>query len=392
MNSQDSTSKNLSRKILYLVVCIPLLLLTFFDGDLANAQARAVNPIVWKSEFASLASSNFYIRIGSDYYYGNESVTVKSDPGDRFTTLEMTWRENELPMRAYLYFRKTTDNFWEMHDIRTYNGTNPGDWIYYTAEDEQGNKVSGLVGESYFTNTRRFIPVNNRDAEVFCKDCSISAFMTRSSKVSPEGFALDIVTGLQSNQTITLIANSKTGYGVNSILRDGLGQLITDQSGLNYVWKSKNESIAIVQPDNIEYAEGGCAYGIQKPCPYMNGQISGISPGVTTILVSVQRNGTDIASGEFYVKVLSNSVRPTATPSPITAIPSPSSPNTYTNPPSPSPSPISNPESEKLMQELEALKGKVGEIEVEVANQSKDINALQRIVLSIRRFIQRFFN
>lgn len=250
----------------------------------ASTQSSTPNPIVWKTNFAKLSASDFYIRIGNVYYYGAEPIRVSSDPGnDKYTTLEVTWNEKNVEMRMFMYFQKRSDGEWEMYDLRTYNGNKNGDWIYYNKTDTIGNEVASIPGVHNYHAERRFKPKSGIDAEIYCRECSISAFLPRTLSYSNQGYALEIMTSLGSNETITLQASGKTGYGVNALLRDSSNAVVTDQSHFRYEWISQNSAIAQVYPGTIAYAEGGCAYDIKTPCPTMNGQIAGRSPGVTTI-------------------------------------------------------------------------------------------------------------
>lgn len=339
------------------------------------------NPVVWKTNYAKLASSNFYIRIGNKYFYGVEPVSLHSDPGDQKTTLEMSWTENGTKMRMNMYFQMKDGLEWELYDLRTANaGT--GDWIYFSPRDSLGNQISSLRNQQNYAVERRFLPAANSsgiDAEIFCGECSINAFLDLPLSYSAQGYALEVMTGLPANETITLLANSSIGYGVNVLLRNSNREVVTNQANMEYEWASWNENIAKVYPDIIQYESGGCAYNIQEPCPRMNGQIAGINPGVTKIQVSVRKDGYVLASTEFDVKVSKDSL-PFSSPS--------SSPVAESTP-----LPVDDDSltDAQLRQEIENLKGTVGEIELSVAQQGSQLNLLQQLVESIRRFLTRFF-
>ncbi|MBI3385002.1 hypothetical protein HY030_02300 [Candidatus Gottesmanbacteria bacterium] len=135
-------------------------------------QANSIN---WSTSYAKLSASDFYIRIGDKKFYGKDA-TLNSSPGNYYTTLEATWHENDVEMRMNMYFQKFVDTgMWEMFELRTYNGNNPGDWIYY--KDSHGNKVTSTPGYHNYQYLRTFIPLNsNSSSEIYCSKCSITAF------------------------------------------------------------------------------------------------------------------------------------------------------------------------------------------------------------------------
>lgn len=62
------------------------------------------------------------------------NVTVHGDPGDGlYWTLEAEWFENGLPMRLYMYFTSDGTDWW-VTSIRTYDGTDRGEWVIYEGE------------------------------------------------------------------------------------------------------------------------------------------------------------------------------------------------------------------------------------------------------------------
>lgn len=349
------------------------------------ADTSRVNPIIWKTEYAKLAASNFHIRIGDKFFYGVEPISIQSDPGPAMTTLELSWKENGVDMRMNMYFKMKPDGEWEMYDLRAYNGQSRGDWLYFNVTDSLNNDVSSLPGMQNFVDQQTFLSKNSTDAEIYCDDCSIVAFLNKPLSYSAQGYALEVMNGLQANETIALLPSQDIGYGVNVLLRNQNREVVIDQKNMTYEWLVQNPSVAKVYPRDIKYAEGGCAYGIQEPCPLINGQIAGINSGVTTIIVNVRQNGNIIASNEFDVKVAEKTSYPNTTNSPTPTV-SAASPS-----PLPSKMPDSNQENQQLRQEVEALKGTVGQIKLDVSRQQQELTGLQKIIQSLRDMILRLF-
>lgn len=268
-------------------------------------EERKVNPVEWKTEFASIKASDFHIEIGDKVFYGSDTMQLISDPGVDRTTLEAIWQEQGVEMRMFMYFQKTSNNDWEMYELRTYNGNQQGEWLYYT--DSLNNSVSSMVGQSNYSNLRTFVS-SSQDAKIYCKGCEINAFMPRQLPVTQHGYSLEALIGLAPGEIITVPDNQGYGYGVNVVLRDSMGNVVADHSNLIYNWTVAHPNTASVTVGNIEYMDGSCAYGMFAPCPNINGQISGLQPGQTTVNVSVMRStdNVTIASTSFPIKVTGN--------------------------------------------------------------------------------------
>jgi hypothetical protein len=96
----------------------------------------AKNPVSWsaRSGEVTLSADDFYIMANGTKYLGEgTNIDVHSDPGtSQYTTLELTWMENAVEMRLYIYFNSDGTSWWS-NEMRTYNGMagSAEDWIYY---------------------------------------------------------------------------------------------------------------------------------------------------------------------------------------------------------------------------------------------------------------------
>lgn len=88
--------------------------------------------VAWQTDVVTAAAADFFIEAGGQRYVGVPNATsVHSDPGDlHYWTLEAEWREHDREMRLYVYFA-ADDRDWWASEIRTYDGRDPADWIYY---------------------------------------------------------------------------------------------------------------------------------------------------------------------------------------------------------------------------------------------------------------------
>lgn len=65
---------------------------------------------------------------------GDAAVAVHGDRGDPgYWTLEAEWREQGVPMRLFIYFTSDGTDWWAT-SIRTYDGSERGEWIMYEGE------------------------------------------------------------------------------------------------------------------------------------------------------------------------------------------------------------------------------------------------------------------
>lgn len=267
------------------------------------------NPISWSTSYAAFKSGNFYIRIGDKKFYGKEPVRITSDPGADATTLESTWNENGVEMRMYMYFKKIANGEWEMYELRTYNGQQNGDWIYY--KDSIGNRTNSIPGYHNYHDNRVFVPIDGKDAEIYCDKCSINAFLKNSVPISETGYSLEFLIGLPEGKVITITNEPLAGYGVNVLLKNSSGEVVEDQSDAVYEWKVDRPEIVFIEAENLDYGNGKCAYDISSPCPLNHVSISGLKSGKATISLIVKRksSGVEMARNSFPVVV--NEVNPT---------------------------------------------------------------------------------
>lgn len=347
-------------------------LLFCFPRNFAQVSAESVNPVIWKTAYNEFSSSNFYIQIGETQFLGAGNVRVHSDPGIDRSTLELEWTENGIQMRLYFYFEKIENGMWQMYDLRTYNAKG-SDWIYYKVADANGNPVKSLVGQRDYRDERVFLSEDG-SAKIYCKDCSITAFISNVPPPSVYGYILDFRIGVPQNETITISNDPSTGYGVNAVLLDSSGNVVMNQSDFSYTWKSENESILAITASSIPYPDGNCAYGILAPCPNINVQIKGLNPGISRVLLDVMRKSdrTVVASNAFTVKVIEKNLVPPPTVTPIIK-------NTPT------------PAQDEVTAQLRELQGEVGRLSKTVQQQQTDIGIIQKILKSIQAFLRRLF-
>ncbi|MFZ5376590.1 MAG: hypothetical protein ACOZAN_02885 [Patescibacteria group bacterium] len=145
----------------------------------AVVNTPVAHPINWRTNDAYLEADDFYIMANGRRFTGAATYSIASDPPTppdvNYTTLEVTWSENGTEMRTYLYFRKNAQG-WYVDEIRTYNGNNPGDWIYYLNPEAQIPQTA--VGRAY-TNSGELIFTSSQGGvgEIHFRNLRLQAFL-----------------------------------------------------------------------------------------------------------------------------------------------------------------------------------------------------------------------
>lgn len=94
---------------------------------------------------------------------------------------------------------------------------------------------------------------------------------------SPYKFTL-----MKSEEAVrTRVPEENGGYAVYAILKDEKGNVVTNQTGYNYVWTVDNNDIIEGGPFT------GCTFGIQPPCPNDHFAFKALKSGTATITAEV---------------------------------------------------------------------------------------------------------
>jgi hypothetical protein len=77
-----------------------------------------------------LDAASVVVDAGGRSFVPPTDVAIHSDPGtpNQYTTLELEWNAQGVPMRIYMYFASDGTNWWAT-EIRTYDGSAAGEWI-----------------------------------------------------------------------------------------------------------------------------------------------------------------------------------------------------------------------------------------------------------------------
>jgi hypothetical protein len=97
-----------------------------------SGAGAAPKAFTWGTQLATLAADRLTIEAGGKTFVAPQELDyVTSDPGDAsYRTLELGWHDEGTEMRLNIYFAADSTS-WGIQHIRTYDGREPGEWIYY---------------------------------------------------------------------------------------------------------------------------------------------------------------------------------------------------------------------------------------------------------------------
>lgn len=193
--------------LIFIVVALPLTIILALSQQNLFSRASGLpatpatppnpteNSISWGTNSVLLSADNFYIEVDGKRFTAppNASVVSSSNSlnsqGYYTTTLEGSWQEDGVEMRMNLYFRYRTGQFWELYEIRTYDGTQNDKWLYYTPLDEFGQPIQNSVGDSYVASDLDFYSNENSESNISGRihftNVAITPFIDISSQTSP---------------------------------------------------------------------------------------------------------------------------------------------------------------------------------------------------------------
>lgn len=106
----------------------------------------------WGTQMATLSADRLSIEAGGRMFVAPLDVDyVNSDPGTAtYRTLELGWHDAGTEMRLNIYLNANSTSWWIQH-IRTYDGRQAGEWIYYL-----GPSSGTPLGDGYAGNVDLF--------------------------------------------------------------------------------------------------------------------------------------------------------------------------------------------------------------------------------------------
>jgi len=171
-------------------------------------QTTQQNPVNWRTNSVSLQADDFYITANGEKYFARVNpISIQSDPGNStYTTLELIWQERNKEMRLFIYFNANEREWWSP-EIRTYNGRDPADWIFYTG----GYFFRSPLGQQYSApEWNLYSDINNPELNnIHFKNLRIQAFLNyRQTSPTPTLSPTNTPSPTPSSPTCSQLGNS----------------------------------------------------------------------------------------------------------------------------------------------------------------------------------------
>jgi hypothetical protein len=114
--------------LVLLLVAVIGLTTTRVPAPISPAAAPA---FAWRTQMASLTAASMKVEVGGHEFVAPNDAIVISDPGTAtYRTLEFMWHDGDIEMRVNLYLAANATSWW-ISQVRTYDGSAKGDWVYY---------------------------------------------------------------------------------------------------------------------------------------------------------------------------------------------------------------------------------------------------------------------
>jgi hypothetical protein len=150
-------------------------------------------PVRWATQRARLSADDLAITVGGKTFRpGRVEVVVDDDGGSgESQTLELTWIENNVEMRWYIYLQSDGSEWWSA-EMTTYDGRRDGDWVSFTGGDyfrsPLGQAFRGdLSLESTGGGVTSHIEASGFEIQAFIDDAAPSTATTRGTATGTSG-------------------------------------------------------------------------------------------------------------------------------------------------------------------------------------------------------------
>lgn len=242
---------------LVMIIAVALIAIGSDDRGSGYGQAPAVgSPFHVETRQVTLDADAFSIEAGGQRFVTASPLDVHSDPGTtEYTTLELEWGEDDVAMRLYVYFTSDGREWWS-NEIRTYDGSAQGEWIYYTGEFFRSARGTPFVGDLDLTASDHGV-----EGRLQFDNLRLEAFRRPAACVNPSGpFALE-----PGVDRIEMSVGPNVGYGVRvSVLDTASCAPVADQDRFTYRWLVRDPTIVTVTPDgsraDLQSTVGGTTF------------------------------------------------------------------------------------------------------------------------------------
>jgi hypothetical protein len=267
------------------------------DNPAAGSTFRFETPTVL------LEAASVEVTVAGQTFVPTADVLVEGDPGtpNEYTTLELTWHQNDIEQRINIYFSSDGTDWWA-NEIRTYDGNRNAEWI-----ERPGEYFKSSLGTAY---------VGNLDLpNLKIHGMHLEAFRRPSSCDNP-------TTPLALIANFPKIDSAAGGYGATLQVVDTTTCTPVAVSAFTFEYTSDNPAVVAVASRQEKIAD--------YPPKLTRVDLELVAPGSTTVhAVAKDQTGAIVGTADMQVIV-----RPTdATITLDTGLPLPTSlPTASTSP------------------------------------------------------------
>lgn len=268
-------------------------------GGAPTTAAIPAAGVLFETKQVSLAARAITIDIDGKTFTTTTPMEVSGDPGDlKYQTLELVWREHDTEMRMSIYLQ-ANDTEWWSNEIRTYDGTKPGEWAYYRGDFFRSPLNAGFVGDF---ESRATGEEGSASGRLRMTGLRLEAFRRPAACTNPQspytlqagadGFAM----------TLPGPGSPEPGYGVAVTLLDtATCRPVPAPADFNYRWTTENPAIVAVRPDgpraDIQALGAGATFVSVAAIDRTSGQVA----AETKVKVDVNPAGQGPAQGSAVI-------------------------------------------------------------------------------------------
>jgi hypothetical protein len=160
----------------YILIIVPFIITIALVSGCGDEDGENLRPISWITNRVSLEADDFYLIADGDTFYADVSdIDIHSDAGDStYCTLELTWQENNVEMRLFIYFDADGTDWWSS-EFRTYDGQTSADWICYYGTFFMSPLGTAFTGDFEEESTAG----NEYTGKVYFQNLALQAFLNQ---------------------------------------------------------------------------------------------------------------------------------------------------------------------------------------------------------------------
>ena len=263
--------------------------------DSATQAPAAATGFHFETPTVLLDATSVEVTVAGKSFVPPSNVVVEGDPGlgNEYTTLELTWHDQGVEQRIYMYFTSDGTNWWA-NQINTYDGNIDAEWISEQGEYFKSPLGRAFVGDFYLPNLQ-------------IHDMHIEAFRRPS--------ACD-----NSTSPLALIANYPRidsfvgGYGATLKLVDTATCQPVAVSDYTFDYQSDDPAIATLSSDQVSTPD--------YPPTLTRVGLDLVAPGSTVIhVVAKDQAGAIVGTADMQITVRSSDSGETVDTAPVGTAP-----------------------------------------------------------------------